>query len=448
MIDMLSFLTIYMSLFFAVSLFGVSRFGHWGISKLLLGALQLILLYKIFHLDELNIANMLVLNKVDLNVSSLLIAIQITSFFLLPDTRQSFFKAILSCLMVLGIIISIASNSLLIFILAAQLATYSFLGAMAMDKGGKVSLNALRIFMKNEFYNGFFLLFILFFYLATGSMSLENIQIQSVNLFSLSGVMFISYFFSRFGIFPFHSNDTDIIRTTKLDMCSFGLILLKGGLLFASFKIYSVLQIHMNKLHMEYLVFIFRILGIATIIYAGLISTWAKNFFDSVSYLYVVLMGFLAFVFSIDNSIQIREISFVYIIISGAGLVLFLSHTSKYLNQNSEEIHYPAKPLPVIWALFTLGIMLGIPSFPGYEVKILIMKSLVLQKNIPDLLASCLTIIFGIQIIKFFKIGTSPLPNNYTVLKNTIGLQLYSAIVLLGLILFSINPTLLLDSLK
>ncbi len=448
MIDILSFFTIYMSLFFLITIFGVSKFGHWGISKLLIGALQLVLLYKFYNLSGLNVSNVLVMNKVELNFFSVLIVLQVVTFFLLPDTRQSFFKAVLSCLMIVGLMICIGSTSLLTFFLASQLATYSFLGALAMDKGGKVSLNSLRIFMKNEFYNGFFLLFLFFYLLATGGLGIVDVQIQSEKMFSLSGAMFTCYFLSKFGIFPFHSNETDIIRTTQLDMSSFGLVLNKAGLLFATFKIYKVLQLNMNPEHMDYLLFVFRILGIVTILYAGLISTWSKNFFDSISYLYVVLMGLLAFIFSIGINDQIRELSFIYVVISGLGLVLFVSHASKFLDKSGENVCYPAKALPIVWTFLTLGILLGIPSFPGYEIKVLIMKALVVNKHIPDLLASCLTIVFGIQIIKFFKIESSSYPNNYTVLKNTIGLQLYSAIVLLGLILFSINPALLLNSMK
>jgi len=446
MIDVLSFFSVYLVLLFLIIVFGVSKFGHWGISKLLLGSLQLVLFYKIYQLPEININDNFVLAQTDLNYLLVLIFIQIVSFFLLPDDRQSFFKAALSCFLMIGLFVSISSNSLLIYFIAAQLAYYSYLGIVAMDKGGKVSLNSLRIFMKNEFYNGFFLLSLYFYLMATGSQSLININVQQETMFSLSAVLFLVYFLARIGVFPFHSNETDIIRTTNIDVCSFGLILLKAGLLYSSFKIFNIFYVTMNAEHLEYLLLVLRILGVTTIVYAGLISSWSKNFYDSLSYLYVVLMGFLAFVFSLEDPAKIKDFSFFYVIISGIGLVLFMSHSAKYLDKSLERVNLPADGRPIIWAIITLGIMLGIPAFPGFEIKVFIMKALVNQNHIPELLASCFVLIFGLQIVKFFRVEKSSIPNNYTVLKNTIGLQLYSAIVLLGLILFSINPALLLKS--
>jgi formate hydrogenlyase subunit 3/multisubunit Na+/H+ antiporter MnhD subunit len=448
MIDFASFFLIYMVLFFIVVLFGVSKFGHWGISKLILGAVQLVLLYKLYQFDEIRVAESLVLTETDLSFGMILILFQITSFFLLPDTRESFFKAVLSCILVIGLLVSMGSTTLLTFFLAIQLANYSFMGSVAMDKGGKVSLNSLRIFMKNEFYNGFFLLFLFFYLMSTGSLSLVEVEIGSTPLFSLSALMFVAFFLARIGIFPFHSNDTDIIRTTRLVSMSFGLILLKSGLLYSSYKVLSVLINNLEPDHLSYLYLIFRILGITTIIYAGLISTWSKNFYDSVSYLYVVLMGFLAFIFSLESIVQIQQLSFVYVAISALGLVLFLAHSTKFMDKSSELIRFPTKALPIAWALITLGIMIGIPASPGFDIKIYIMKVLATKGHILDLIASCLIVLFGIQILKFFRMDSSPFPNNYAVLKNTIGLQLYSAIVLLGVILFSINPALLLESFK
>ena len=443
MIDFVTFFSVYLGLFFIIALFGVSRIGHWGISKLIIGALQLVLFYKLYQFEEIIIAESILLSSTDLAIGNILIIIQISSFFLLPDTRESFFKVLLSCLMLIGILVSMGATTLLTFFLAIQLANYSFMGSVAMDRGGKVSLNSLRIFMKNEFYNGFFLLFLFFYFISTGSLSLISVDIISTPIFSLSAVMFMAFYFARIGIFPFHSNDTDIIRTTKLDSIAFGLVLLKTGLLYSSFKVLSVLINNLDQDHLNYFYLIFRILGISTIIYAGLISTWSKNFYDSISYLYVVSMGFLAFIFSLENIAKIQYFSFVYISICGLGLALFLAHSSKFIDEKTNLVMFPARALPIIWALITLGIMIGVPASPSFEIKLNIMKALATKGHILDLFASCLTVLFGVQVLKFFRIDDSHSFNKYTVLKNTIGLQLYSAIVMLGIILFSIKPALI-----
>jgi hypothetical protein len=402
-----------------------------------------VLFYKLYQFEEIKIAESILLSSTDLAFGKILIIIQISSFFLLPDTRESFFKVLLSCLMLIGILVSMGATTLLTFFLAIQLANYSFMGSIAMDRGGKVSLNSLRIFMKNEFYNGFFLLFLFFYFISTGSLSLLSVDIISTQIFSLSTIMFMAFYFARIGIFPFHSNDTDIIRTTKLDSIAFGLVLLKTGLLYSSFKVLSVLINNLEQDHLNYFYLIFRILGISTIIYAGLISTWSKNIYDSVSYLYVVSMGFLAFIFSLENIEKIQYFSFVYISICGLGLALFLAHSSKFIDAKTNLVIFPARALPIIWALITLGIMVGVPASPSFEIKLNIMKALAKKGYILDLFASCLTVLFGVQILKFFRIDQSQTYNKYTVLKNTIGLQLFSAIVVLGIILFSIKPALI-----
>ncbi|MCO4793075.1 MAG: hypothetical protein KC493_05165 [Bacteriovoracaceae bacterium] len=448
MIEVLNFLGIYFLIFFTITLFGVSKYSHYGISKLLFGGLQLILLFKIVNFGEIKLGEIYNLSGFSYRLAIALVVIQVLGFFLIEDTRKGLIKSIVSCFTIFSILCCLGFNSLILFFISSQMTFYSMIGFMALEEGRNISLNSLRLFIKNEFYAGFFLLFLVFLRISTGNITLTEISVVAPEMYSISVLMFFIYFLSKLGVFPFHSNDTDIVRSGKVDTFTLGLLIVKSGIYLATVKILLTLVGHMDPVHKEYLYFVLRILGFVTIVYASLISAWGKDFFDSVSYLYSALMGCLVFTFTLENSELIQEIAVLYILITGISFSLLIPHSLKYLEKSSENVFIPKNPLPLVLILICLGSMVGVPGFPGFEIRVLLLKSLVSNGHILEFITAGSVVIAGLFFLKFYRYSSERRLNNYTVLKDTIGLQLYSATVLVILVVLSVKPTILLNSLK
>jgi NADH-quinone oxidoreductase subunit N len=325
-----------------------------------------------FHTNEL-----IVLEKNILNLGTLIISLQASSWLKNHAHVPEFFILLLSTL--LGMFLMISSGNLLMFYLALELSTIPLAAMANFDLTKRQSSeSAMKLIISSAFASGLLLFGISMVYGATGTLDFKEmtglITGQPLHVFAF--VLLLAGFAFKISVVPFHLWTADVYEGAPVPVTSYLSVISKGSILFVFISVlYSVFKpLAASWYNMLFL------LSVLTIIIGNLFAIRQNNFKRFLAFSSVAQVGFI--LVGITGSSQEATASVVYFVLiyifsnlAAFGVVALVSALTGRENISDYKGFYKTNPV-LSWvltiALFSLA---GVPPTAGFFGKFFLLMA-------------------------------------------------------------------------
>ena len=325
-----------------------------------------------FYTNEL-----VVLEKNILNLGTLIISLQASSWLKTHEHVPEFFMLLLSTL--LGMFLMISSGNLLMFYLALELSTIPLAAMANFDLAKRQSSEAaMKLIIASAFASGLLLFSISLVYGATGTLDFGEMAVlvngQPLQLFAF--VLLLAGFAFKISVVPFHLWTADVYEGAPVPVTSYLSVISKGSILFVFI---SVLYNVFRPLAYSWYNMLFM-LSVLTIVIGNLFAIRQNNFKRFLAFSSIAQVGFI--LVGITGSSQEAMASVVYFVLiyvfsnlAAFGVVSLVSAVTGREAISDYKGFYKTNPV-LSWvltiALFSLA---GVPPTAGFFGKFFLLMA-------------------------------------------------------------------------
>lgn len=325
-----------------------------------------------FHTNEL-----IILEKNILNLGTLIVSLQASSWLKTHAHVPEFFILLLSTL--LGMFLMISSGNLLMFYLALELSTIPLAAMANFDLNKRASSEAaMKLIVSSAFASGLLLFGISMLYGATGTLTFTEIAArtttQPLQLFAF--VLLLAGFAFKISVVPFHLWTADVYEGAPVPVTSYLSVISKGSVLFVFI---SVLYTVFKPMAGSWYNMLF-LLSVLTILTGNLFAIRQNNFKRFLAFSSIVQVGFI--LVGITGSSQEATASVVYFVLiyifsnlAAFGVVALVSAVTGREQISDYKGFYKTNPV-LSWvltiALFSLA---GVPPTAGFFGKFFLLMA-------------------------------------------------------------------------
>jgi NADH-quinone oxidoreductase subunit N len=325
-----------------------------------------------YHTNEL-----VVLEKNILNLGTLIISLQASSWLKTHAHVPEFFILLLSTL--LGMFFMISSGNLLMFYLALELSTIPLAAMANFDLAKRQSSEAaMKLIISSAFASGLLLFGISMVYGATGTLTFSEMvnHVNGAPLQLFAFVLLLAGFAFKISVVPFHLWTADVYEGAPVPVTSYLSVISKGSVLFVFI---SVLYTVFKPLAESWYNMLF-ILSVATILIGNLFAIRQNNFKRFLAFSSIAQVGFI--LVGISGSSQEATASVVYFVLiyifsnlAAFGVVALVSALMGREQISDYKGFYKTNPV-LSWvltiALFSLA---GVPPTAGFFGKFFLLMA-------------------------------------------------------------------------
>jgi NADH-quinone oxidoreductase subunit N len=320
---------------------------------------------------------LVVLEKNILNLGTLIISLQASSWLKTHAHVPEFFILLLSTL--LGMFFMISSGNLLMFYLALELSTIPLAAMANFDLAKRQSSEAaMKLIISSAFASGLLLFGISLVYGATGTLTFSEMvsQVNGAPLQLFAFVLLLAGFAFKISVVPFHLWTADVYEGAPVPVTSYLSVISKGSVLFVFI---SVLYTVFKPLAASWYNMLF-ILSVATILIGNLFAIRQNNFKRFLAFSSIAQVGFI--LVGISGSSQEATASVVYFVLiyifsnlAAFGVVALVSAVTGREQISDYKGFYKTNPV-LSWvltiALFSLA---GVPPTAGFFGKFFLLMA-------------------------------------------------------------------------
>jgi len=349
----------------------------------------------------------------------LIIAIGFFSIFLGIAGPEKFEVPFLHVFSVSTALLLFSVNDFTVLFLLLELQSFTlYLLAVARTYPSFGTLEAgIKYFILGGFVSGFLLLAIAFFYALTGTFNFTDLTIllmlDSTNLsrsaLSLAIILFLTPFFFKLGLFPFHFWLPDVYAGAPLTAASFFAAVSKIPILFLLIKCYYHFAWVAPSLSYDLLMWV----SLGSIVVGSLGGLYQLSLLRLIAFSGIAHMGFIfagIATGSANGLISSHVYILIYFLLSlnlfSVLLIVLDARSGKPILHSVQDLAFLGKVAPVL-ALFTalnFLSMAGIPPLAGFYGKFYIILSLVADGfyfvAFSVLVASVISAFYYVRLVK------------------------------------------------
>jgi len=273
-----------------------------------------------------------------------------------------------------GLVLSADLFNLYVFYELLAVATY---GLIARQQNNTASVAALRYLFVSSAGSVMMLLGIAIIYTLTGSLNIAYLATVTNKLHSLAGISAFALIAIGAGVkaemFPVNTWVSEVYATVTRPLAA----LLAG--LISKLAVLIIIRVLIMMFQHEAALQLLLVVGILGVISGELVAWRAKDMVRMLSFSSIAQLGLIFIAFSIagKNGLWIGMALMLHHLLVKGGLFLLADK----LDGSFEKLRGKAKLAPIATAVFVLFILslLGIPPFPGFWIKLLLIMNLAEQ---------------------------------------------------------------------
>ncbi|HYV95348.1 MAG TPA: NADH-quinone oxidoreductase subunit N [Chitinophagales bacterium] len=320
---------------------------------------------------------LIALEKNILNLGTLIISLQASSWLRNHKHVMEFYMLLLTTL--LGMFFMISSNNLLMFFLGLEMSTIPLAAIANFDLERRQSSEAaMKYIMSSAFSSGLLLFGISMVYGATGTISLTDIsqKLDSSALQLFAFILLLAGFAFKISVVPFHLWTADVYEGSPVAVTSYLSVISKGSILFVFI---SVLYTVFKPMADEWYNMLF-LLSVLTMVIGNLFAIRQNNLKRFLAFSSIAQVGFI--LIGISGSSQAGTASVIYFVLiyifsnlGAFGVVALVSALTGKEGIDDYKGFYKTNPL-LAWVLtLSLFSLAGIPPTAGFFGKFFLLMA-------------------------------------------------------------------------
>src|SRR6185295_12305961 len=253
---------------------------------------------------------LIALEKNILNLGTLIISLQASSWLRSHKHVMEFYMLLLTTL--LGMFFMISSNNLLMFFLGLEMSTIPLAAIANFDLERRQSSEAaMKYIMSSAFSSGLLLFGISMVYGATGTISLTDIsqKLDSSSLQLFAFILLLAGFAFKISVVPFHLWTADVYEGSPVAVTSYFSVISKGSILFVFI---SVLYTVFRPMAEAWYNMLF-LLSVLTMVIGNLFAIRQNNLKRFLAFSSIAQVGFI--LIGISGSSQAGTASVIYFVL-------------------------------------------------------------------------------------------------------------------------------------
>jgi len=320
---------------------------------------------------------LIALEKNILNLGTLIISLQASSWLRSHKHVMEFYMLLLTTL--LGMFFMISSNNLLMFFLGLEMSTIPLAALANFDlEKRKSSEAAMKYIMSSAFSSGLLLFGISMVYGTTGTISFTDLSQKldgsSLQLFAF--ILLLAGFGFKISAVPFHLWTADVYEGSPVAVTSYLSVISKGSILFV---LISVLYTVFKPMADAWYNILF-LLSVLTMVIGNLFAIRQNNLKRFLAFSSIAQVGFI--LIGISGSSQAGTASVIYFVLiyifsnlGAFGVVALVSALTGKEGIDDYKGFYKTNPL-LAWALtLSLFSLAGIPPTAGFFGKFFLLMA-------------------------------------------------------------------------
>jgi len=320
---------------------------------------------------------LIVLEKNILNLGTLIISLQASSWLRSHKHVMEFYMLLLTTL--LGMFFMISSNNLLMFFLGLEMSTIPLAAIANFDLEKRQSSEAaMKFIMSSAFSSGLLLFGISMVYGTTGTISLadlaQNLDGSPLQLFAF--ILLLAGFAFKISVVPFHLWTADVYEGSPVPVTSYLSVISKGAIFFVFI---SVLYNAFKPLADAWYNMLF-LLSVLTMVIGNLFAIRQNNLKRFLAFSSIAQVGFI--LIGISGSSQAGTASVIYFVLiyifsnlGAFGVIALVSALTGKEGIDDYKGFYKTNPL-LAWILtLSLFSLAGIPPTAGFFGKFFLLMA-------------------------------------------------------------------------
>lgn len=327
--------------------------------------------------DMFKTNSLIALEKNILNLGTLIISLQASSWLRSHKHVMEFYMLLLTTL--LGMFFMISSNNLLMFFLGLEMSTIPLAAVANFDLERKQSSEAaMKYIMSSAFSSGLLLFGISMVYGTTGTISLtdlaQKLDGSALQLFAF--ILLLAGFAFKISVVPFHLWTADVYEGSPIAVTSYFSVISKGSILFVFI---SVLYTAFKPMADGWYNMLF-LLSVLTMVIGNLFAIRQNNLKRFLAFSSIAQIGFI--LIGISGSSQAGTASVIYFVLiyifsnlGAFGVVALVSALTGKEGVDDYKGFYKTNPL-LAWVLtLSLFSLAGIPPTAGFFGKFFLLMA-------------------------------------------------------------------------